>query len=357
MPPTAAAPESDEPEETLVANSKDLLALREESGQHAMVKQPDLMALDDDLPADLAASPPSHLLDAIGEEVAGATFSDPPGAKPIAPTEKKAREPLQAAVTRFVRKPRTLYLLLFLLFAVAEYYFVVWTERRTEELQEARARLAGPVPPAGTATQIASAAPAVEPKAAEPAIAEGAPEGKVPEGTNEAKPVAPTPVAPIVAAAPTPVVPTPVVPTPAGVAPVPAPEPAAKAAPAVAPDVDEEPVAAGGAEGFVKAGSKLLAAGDAKGARDEFARAVAADAKNAHAREGLGEALMVLGEHSDALVQIEEAIRLRPRRVRYRVLQGDALQALGKPSLAKDAWNKALEIDPSDRGAQKRLNL
>ncbi len=356
-----------EREETLVTDPKELRALREESGQHPMVKSPDLMPLDDDLPADLAAAPPSHLLDAIGEEVTAGAFSDPPGAKPIEPAKKAAPESAQTVITRFVRKPRTRNLLLLLLFAVTEYYFVVWNERKSDELLEQRKvfTVASPIPvkrapegaPAaapGTETTQAAAQPAPEaPLAASEVQPAEPPPAPVQAATAVAQPAThPAPAIAQPAAAPTQPA---AAPTPAATALATTPAPVAK--PAAAQPEPKEPVAAGGVEGLVRAGTKLLDAGNAKDARDEFARAVAGDAKNAHAREGLAEALAALGEHRDALVQIEEAIKLRPRRARYRVVQGDAFQALGKASLAKDAWSKALELDPSDREAKKRLSL
>jgi tetratricopeptide (TPR) repeat protein len=81
----------------------------------------------------------------------------------------------------------------------------------------------------------------------------------------------------------------------------------------------------------------------------------AADANNPHARAGLGEALLKLKDPAAALPHAQAAVRLRPRRAAYHVLLGDVLNALGRRPDAEAAWNKALEVDPEDAAAQRRL--
>ncbi len=278
-----------------------------------------------------------NLLEAIGEEVATAAFSGPPGAKPIEQAVKPPRQIVPAAITRFVRKPRTLALLVLLLVTVSEYYLVVWSERRSDEL-------AAKVSTAASPSRPKPAAPATPPKAAAPAGTEAAAQAATPAAvapTNAAPTVAENAAAPAVQAA---------APAPTKIAEPAPPEPAAPVA-VSPPEVD----ATSDVDGFVREAAKLLAAGNAAGAREEFARAVAGDARNPHARAGLAEAMLALSQPQDALTQVEEAIKLRPKRARYRVLQGDALLALGKASQARDAFRKALELDPSDRDASKRL--
>ena len=104
-------------------------------------------------------------------------------------------------------------------------------------------------------------------------------------------------------------------------------------------------------------GSDLLSKGNAALAKTYFVQATQSDAKNAHAFAGLAEAELALGEHRDALQSIEQAIKLRPKRARYRVTQGDILKALGKQDEALAAYQKGLEIDPEDREAKRRLGL
>jgi Flp pilus assembly protein TadD len=90
-------------------------------------------------------------------------------------------------------------------------------------------------------------------------------------------------------------------------------------------------------------------------AKPLFEAALSRDAKNPHAQAGLGKALLDLGQAAEAMEPIETAIKLRPKRAQYRVLLGDALKAQGKHEEARAAWEKALEVDPNDRDAKKRL--
>lgn len=108
-------------------------------------------------------------------------------------------------------------------------------------------------------------------------------------------------------------------------------------------------------EGLIKEGARLLGEKNFAEAKTLFASAVQRDAKNAHAQAGLGQTLLLLGQASEAQAPLEAAIRLRARRAPYRVLLGDSLRAQGKLEDARAAWEKALEIDPKDREALKRL--
>lgn len=349
-----------EDQATMIGSSRELLALREAAANDTLghPDQPDDSGLPDLMqsePPTATIEPQPSLLAAITEEVATAGFSDPPGAKPMDTTRKK-REPVPQLVTRLAREPRTRVLLLILLGAVIEFYVVTWLAQRNEEME---AKIVAKSAPSAARAPVKPAAPA-EPAPPQPAAAPTAPPAQdtaaaTPAPTPQQDPApAPTPGT-AVAAPQEPTAPVEV--KPVAVTPTPEPEKPEAQKPETAPgpaQPSEEPTA-GGADDFVRNGAKLLASGNSAGARDEFARAVAADGKNAHARSGLAEALLSLGQPQDALTQIDEAIKLRPKRAHYRVVQGDALQALGKPSLAKDSWQKALEIDGNDREAKKRL--
>lgn len=144
-------------------------------------------------------------------------------------------------------------------------------------------------------------------------------------------------------------------------------EPAAQPAPQIAaapPSAPAEEEAAtdgpnipagASADVLIRDGNKLLAQGNAAHAKAYYEAAVQREAANPHAHAGLSEALLKLGDANAAEQAAEAAIRLRPKRARYRVLLGDALKAQGKVAEAKAAWNKALELDPNDRDAQRRL--
>ncbi len=348
---------AEEPEEvdepTEIASSPALRALRE--GANDIPELPDLMQ---DAVAESSPQPPSmsvepELMAAISEGFAGATFSHPPGAEPVVmPAKTKPMAvPMAQRVTDMVKNPRLRALLLQLLLTAVVAYAVVWVDRQNREHEErvaaiSRAPVATPAP--ATAAKPVDAVDEAPVPAADTAAAIEQPKAAQPGLPDEAAAASPTPPAPAPQVA-APVAEAPKEPT---VAPTPAPVEEDQE-----DEEDEDPAAAGGGSTreLVRSGLKLLAAGDAAGAEQELARAVAADGRNPHARAGLAEALLALGKPDLGLVQIEEAIRLRARRAHYRVVQGDILKALGKDRVAVAAWQKALEIDPNERDAKQRL--
>jgi hypothetical protein len=348
---------ADDPEEveepTEIASSPALRALRE-GAPNDIPELPDLMQ---DAVAESSPQPPSmsvepELMAAISEEFAGATFSHPPGAEPVVmPAKTKATAvPMAQRVTDMVKNPRLRALLLQLLLTASVAYAVVWVDRQNRE-HEDRVAAITQTPP-----RIPSPAPAVKPvDAVDEAPTPAADAAAALEQAKAAQPNLPDEPA---TASPTPPAPEPQVAAPVAEAPKePALAPTPTPAPAEEDEEDEDPEAVGGAgtRELVRSGLKLLSAGDAAGAEQELARAVAADGRNPHARAGLAEALLALGKPDLGLVQIEEAIRLRARRAHYRVVQGDILKALGKDRVAVAAWQKALEIDPNERDAKQRL--
>jgi tetratricopeptide (TPR) repeat protein len=64
---------------------------------------------------------------------------------------------------------------------------------------------------------------------------------------------------------------------------------------------------------------------------------------------------LAAGRNAEAVTAAEAAARKRPRRSAYHVLVGDARRANGDLGGARRAWERALEVDPNDRTAQRRL--
>ena len=70
---------------------------------------------------------------------------------------------------------------------------------------------------------------------------------------------------------------------------------------------------------------------------------------------GLARILMERGENAEASELLRGAVGRRPRRASYRVWLGDALAGAGDGGGARREWQRALELDPDNRQAQRRL--
>jgi tetratricopeptide (TPR) repeat protein len=108
---------------------------------------------------------------------------------------------------------------------------------------------------------------------------------------------------------------------------------------------------------LLKRGQRLLALGDAAGARALLEQAVAIQADNPHAHASLAQALLKLNELPLALVQAQTAVKQRPKRGHYLVVQGDVLAAMGKPDEARSSFQRAYELDPNDAVAKRKAGL
>lgn len=129
-------------------------------------------------------------------------------------------------------------------------------------------------------------------------------------------------------------------------------EPAEEAAPAEpAADVELDPEATNIAE--------LLRAANRAGSSDLavriYRRILELDPREHHAMIGLAAILMERGAPAEAAELLEGAVRRRPRRAHYRVLLGDALAAAGDQAGARGAWERALESEPDNARALRRL--
>lgn len=101
----------------------------------------------------------------------------------------------------------------------------------------------------------------------------------------------------------------------------------------------------------------LERARDARGSTAEsyYRRVLSLDPHNHYAMSELARLLLARGAATEARPLAQEAVRRRGRRAPYRVLLGDVLQALGDSAGAHGAWEAALEIEPTNRDALRRL--
>lgn len=75
-----------------------------------------------------------------------------------------------------------------------------------------------------------------------------------------------------------------------------------------------------------------------------------------HIAELLVQALIDEKQGSEAAALAQRIIKKRPKRALYRVLLGDALRVAGQITAAQAAWREALELEPDNKEAQRRLN-
>jgi len=83
--------------------------------------------------------------------------------------------------------------------------------------------------------------------------------------------------------------------------------------------------------------------------------ALTADPRNHRLMEALAGALLAQGRGKDAAELTAQIIQRRPKRASYRVIHGDALKAAGDEAGAKAQWEAALQVDPDNSRALRRL--
>jgi cytochrome c-type biogenesis protein CcmH/NrfG len=84
-------------------------------------------------------------------------------------------------------------------------------------------------------------------------------------------------------------------------------------------------------------------------------RAWELDPKNPQAMAGYARLYLAKKDGDQALVWARRAVRRRSKRAPYHVLYGDALALQGKTTEARNAYRRALAIDPKNRTARSRL--
>jgi tetratricopeptide (TPR) repeat protein len=104
-----------------------------------------------------------------------------------------------------------------------------------------------------------------------------------------------------------------------------------------------------------KLGDKALAASSYGQAAAFYRRAVVLS-RGAYTQSfGLSEALLGLGRTQAALLWAERAAQALPKDSRWQVLFGDALYDTGQTDRARGAWKAALDAQPSNRTAARRV--
>ena len=109
------------------------------------------------------------------------------------------------------------------------------------------------------------------------------------------------------------------------------------------------------AQSSKKLGDKALAASQHGQAAAYYRRAVILT-RGAYVQSfGLSEALLGMGRTQAALLWAERATQALPKDSRWRVLFGDALYQSGQSDRARNAWKAALDAQPGNRVAARRV--
>lgn len=106
---------------------------------------------------------------------------------------------------------------------------------------------------------------------------------------------------------------------------------------------------------YRRAGDKALASSDWTDAATYFRRAVILTNGSFSPSLGLSEALLGLDRSRAGLVWAERAAQALPKDSRIQVLFGDALYENGQSEKARAAWKTALDVQPNNRVAARRL--
>ncbi|MEA2063235.1 MAG: tetratricopeptide repeat protein, partial [Gemmatimonadota bacterium] len=90
-------------------------------------------------------------------------------------------------------------------------------------------------------------------------------------------------------------------------------------------------------------------------ARQMITRALEKDPGNGHYIDSLGWVLFKMGEHKKALGYIRKSLEIVGDQEEVYEHLGDIHHAMGKPELAREAWNKGLEMNGRNLKLQKKL--
>ena len=108
---------------------------------------------------------------------------------------------------------------------------------------------------------------------------------------------------------------------------------------------------------LVRSGRQKLAAGDLAQAQSSFARARAAEPRNADAIAGLGEVAFEQGNYANAAALVRQALHISPNRARFLVLLGQACYKQGNAKDAVVEYKRALKVDPANQEASHSLEV
>lgn len=109
------------------------------------------------------------------------------------------------------------------------------------------------------------------------------------------------------------------------------------------------------AQSYVQAAKQTLRASDVEQTKRLLRRAAFMDPDSVAASEGLARLLSSQDETRAAIGWAERAVKLAPQSAGAQVTLGDVLRAAGSEDAAKNAYRKALELDPNHREAKSKL--
>jgi Flp pilus assembly protein TadD len=121
---------------------------------------------------------------------------------------------------------------------------------------------------------------------------------------------------------------------------------------AAEPPALDEPASDSSVDELLRAAAR---AGSSELAERLYRRVLALDPREHHAMVGLAEILMERNAPAEAVELLRGAVSRRPRRAAYRIKLGDALAAVGDAAGARRAWHEALELEPDNAQARRRL--
>lgn len=99
----------------------------------------------------------------------------------------------------------------------------------------------------------------------------------------------------------------------------------------------------------------LIRRGELQLAEATLDRAWELDPQNPQAMAGYATLYLASNDGDRAAKWAARAVRKRPRRAQYHILQGDALRLQGEIETARKAWRRALVLEPRNKAAQSRL--
>ena len=106
---------------------------------------------------------------------------------------------------------------------------------------------------------------------------------------------------------------------------------------------------------LVREATRSIRSGDLSTAQSALEEALRLDERNPRAMAGMAELYLEREDAANAIQYAEKAARRRSRRAAYHVLLGDARMLAGERAAANRAYRRALEVDPDNREAQRRL--
>ena len=92
-------------------------------------------------------------------------------------------------------------------------------------------------------------------------------------------------------------------------------------------------------------------------ALENFQRAAGVDSSNADALRGAGLSLLLMDNCTEALAYLERGTTVQPDHVQGHIWFAQALSKCRDQTRAKEEFNKALEIDPTNREASRGLDI